>query len=100
MSSDLIKSRLLDAALNDTGLMPKTLFGFAQFVVQMRDALAAPILQFHPFQVVPDPLGWVQLWRVARQLLQVNPVSGTVTQILLDYPATVDGSPIPNHQQL
>lgn len=44
MSSDLIKSRLLDAALNDTGLMPKTLFGFAQFVVQMRDALAAPIL--------------------------------------------------------
>src|ERR671917_703777 len=100
MSSNLIKSRLLDAALNDTGLVPKALFGFAQFVVQVRDALATPVLQFHPLQIVPNPLGWVQLWRIAGKLLQVNPVSSVSSQVLLYQPAAVDGSSIPQHQQL
>src|SRR5918999_6212556 len=100
MSSDLIKSRLLDAALNDPGLVPKALFGFAQFVVQVRDALATPVLQVHPFQIVPDPLGWVQLWRIAGKLLQVNPAGCTLSQIFLHCLTTVDRSPIPDDQQL
>jgi hypothetical protein len=56
MSNDLIKSWLFDAALNDTDLVPETLLGFAKFVVQMGDAVAAKVLQFHLLQVVPDSL--------------------------------------------
>jgi hypothetical protein len=82
---------LLDASQNNLGLVPEAVGGLAHLIVEMGHALAAKVLQFHSFQVVPDSLGGVQLWRVARQLLQVHPVGGTVTQILLDYPAPVDG---------
>jgi hypothetical protein len=30
---------------------------------------AAPILEFNPFQVVPDAFIWIQLGRIARKLL-------------------------------
>jgi hypothetical protein len=36
--------------------MPEAFFGLAQFIVEMGDALATPVLQFHPFQIVPEPL--------------------------------------------
>jgi hypothetical protein len=55
-----IEPRLLDAAQNDIGLVPEAIGGLAQFIVEMGDTLAAQVLQFHPFQVVPDPLSWVQ----------------------------------------
>jgi hypothetical protein len=77
MSSDLIKSRLFDAALNDTDLVPETLFGFAKFVVQMGDALTTPVLQFHPFQMASDPFTRVQLWRISRKLLQMIAISSS-----------------------
>ena len=80
--------------------MAEAVGGLAQFIVEMGDTVAAKVLQFHPFQVVPDPLAGVQLRRIARQLLQVNPASGTVTQVVLHHPAAVDGRPIPPHQQL
>jgi len=51
---------LFDAAQNDLGLVPEAVGGLAQSIVEMGDALAAQVLQFHPFQVVPDPLGGVQ----------------------------------------
>src|SRR5918992_2027382 len=66
----------------------------------MGDTLATKVLQLHPFQVIPDPFRRVQLWGIPRRLLQVNPVSSAVTQVLFHYPAAVDGSPIPEHQQL
>jgi hypothetical protein len=91
---------LLDASQNNLGLLPEAVCGLAQLVVEMGDTVATKVLQLYPFQVAPDPLGWVQLRRLARQLLQVNPLSSIVTQILPDYPAPVDGSPIPQHQQL
>src|SRR5918992_35099 len=100
MSNGLIKSRLFDAAVNDTDLVPETLFGFAKFVVQMGDALAAKILQFHPLQVVPDSLSWVQLRRIAGELLQMNPLGRPSAQVILHHSAAVDGGTIPQHQQL
>src|SRR5918992_2552781 len=96
----LIESRLFDAAQDDINLMPEPLLGFAQFIVKMGDTLAANVLQLHPFQVVPDPFRWVQLWGIPWKLLQMNPASPTIAQVLFHYPATVDGSPIPEHQQL
>src|SRR5688572_25085265 len=80
--------------------MPEPFPGLGKFVVEMGDTLAAKVLQLHPFQVTPDPLGWVQLRRIAGKLLQVNPAGRAVTQVLLDYSAPVDGSPVPQHQQL
>ena len=53
--------------------MPQAFLGLAQFVVQVGEALTTKVLQLHPFQVVPDPLGRVQFRRVAGELLQVNP---------------------------
>jgi hypothetical protein len=59
---------LLNAAYNDLGLVAEAVCGLAQFIVEMGDTLAAKVLQFHPFQVVPDPLGGVQLRRTAPSL--------------------------------
>jgi hypothetical protein len=80
--------------------MPEAFFGLTQLVIQVGDALATPVLQFHPFQIVPDSLSWVQLWGIAGELLQVNPPGRTSAQVLLHRLAAVDGSPIPGDQQL
>jgi hypothetical protein len=80
--------------------MPEAFFGLAQLVIQVGDALATPVLQFHPFQIVPDALSWVQLWGIAGELLQVNPLGCTSAQVLLHCLAAVDGSTIPDEQQL
>jgi hypothetical protein len=78
---------LFDAAQDDSGLVPEALFGLGQFVVQVRKALTTPVLQFYPFQVVPDPLSRVQLRRISWQLLQVNTAGRTTAQVLLHHPA-------------
>jgi hypothetical protein len=66
LRSHLIEAGLLDASQNNLGLVPEAVCSLAQFIVEMGDAWAAKVLQFYSFQVVPDPLGWVQLRRVAQ----------------------------------
>src|SRR5919106_4754084 len=100
MMRHLIQSRLSDAAQDDVGFVPEPLFGLAQLVVQVGNTLTTQVLQFHPFQVVPDSLSRIQLWCIPWELLQMNPVGRTLAQVLFHHPATVDGSPIPEHQQL
>src|SRR5918992_3881616 len=80
--------------------MPEAFFGLAQFIVQVGDALATLVLQFHPLQIVPDPLSRVQLWSIAGELLQVNPGGRASAQVVLHCFAPVDGSTIPDDQQL
>jgi hypothetical protein len=80
--------------------MPEAFFGLAEFIVQLGDALATKVLQFHPLQIVPDALRWVQLRRIAWELLQLNPAGRTSTQLVLHCFAPLDGSTIPDDQQL
>jgi hypothetical protein len=80
--------------------MPEAFFGLTQLVIQVGDALATLVLQLHPFQIVPDSLRWVQLWGIAGELLQMNPLGRPSAQVLLHCLAAVDGSPIPGNQQL
>jgi hypothetical protein len=49
---DLIETRLFDAAQDDIGRVPEAFFGLAQFIVQVGDALATPVLQFHPLRIL------------------------------------------------
>jgi hypothetical protein len=100
MSRYLIEPGLLDAAQDDISLMPEPFLGLGKFVAEMGDTWAAKVLQFHPFQVVPDSLGRVQLRRIAGKLLQVNPVGRASAQVVLHCFAPVDGSAIPDDQQL
>jgi hypothetical protein len=58
--------------IGDIGLVPEALFGLAEFIIEVGDAVTTKILQFHPLQVVPDSLSRVQLRRIAWKLLQVN----------------------------
>jgi hypothetical protein len=100
MRSHLIKPRLLDAAQDDISLMAEPVLGLAQFIVEMGDALAAKVLQLHPFQVVPDAFRRVQLWCIPWELLQMNPLGRALAQVVLYCLTPVDGSTIPNDQQL
>jgi hypothetical protein len=45
--------------------VPEAFFGLAEFIVQVGDVLATLVLQFHPLQIVPDLLSWVQPWGIA-----------------------------------
>jgi hypothetical protein len=80
--------------------MLEPLFGLAQFIVEMGDALAAKVLQLHPFQVVPDPFSRVQLWSMPWKLFQVSPPGPTSAQVALHRLTAMNGSAIPDDQQL
>jgi hypothetical protein len=56
LSRQLIEAGLFDAAEDDIGRVLEAFFSFAEFIVQVGDALAIQVLQFHPFQIVPDSL--------------------------------------------
>jgi hypothetical protein len=51
------------------GLVPQALFGLAKFLAQLPEILTTNVPQFHPFQVVPDTVVWIQLSDIAGELL-------------------------------
>jgi len=58
------------------------------------------VLQFNPFEILPDAFVRIQLWRVAGQPLQIDTLCSTSCQKLLDRLTTMDRCSVPNDQQL
>ncbi len=74
--------------------------GEAELPAQFVQVLAAAVLQLDPLQQVPDALVGIQLGRVARQALQVQPLRRARGEELLDRLAVVDGRAVSDHEQL
>ena len=55
-------------------LVPQTLLGLAQFDPQLREGLAADILELHILQMLPDSFIRVEVRSVTRKLLELQPV--------------------------
>src|SRR5947209_1534894 len=71
-----------------------------QLLTYLRELLAAAVFQFTALEQVPDPLLRVQLRSVGGKPLQMHSLGGTCCEKLLDDLGPVDGSPVPNHEQL
>ena len=61
--------------------------------------MAAEIFEFHPFQIVPDAFGGIQLRGLSEQLLQMDTLCRSLGQELLDHFAATDPGPVPKDQQ-
>src|SRR4051812_38208094 len=75
---------LRDAAAEDLALVAEPLDGQAQFEPQLVQIGAAEIAQFGVLEIVPDALVGIQVWSVARQLLQLEACRSAPRQEVLD----------------
>src|SRR5215218_8065790 len=95
-----LESWLPDATENDISFVSQALFGLAQLYPQLREALAAEVLQLNTLEVLPDPLVRVEIRSVAGQLFELHPRSCPARQKVLDCPSPMYRRAVPNHQQL
>src|SRR5687768_8163213 len=66
----------------------------------MREVLAADIAHLDALEVVPDALVRVQIWSVAGELLQADAAGTAPGEEVLDRLAAMDGSTVPDDQEL
>lgn len=91
---------MLEATADDRTLATEPSDGQPQLVAKLRDRWAAQVSGVDPLEVVSDTLIRVEIRGVARWLLQPETLSSTRGQEILDDLGAVDGSPVPDHQQL
>ena len=91
---------LPDAALDDGPPVTKTSGGEAEVVSQVGEAQAADVAQLDVLEVAPDALVRVQIGGVAGELFQADALSSAAREEVLDRLAAMDGSTIPEHQEL
>ncbi len=80
--------------------MSQALLGLAQLDPQLREALAAEVLQLHTLQVLPDSFVGIEIRSVARQLLQLQPRRRLTRQKVLDRPPAMNRRAVPDDEQL
>ena len=68
--------------------------------MQMRQISTNHVLQFDTFQIAPDPFVRVQLWCVSGESLQMNTGRRPASKEILDLSPAMNGSSVPNDQQL
>jgi len=86
--------------LENRATMPQTFFGAPQFIGDLRHIPTTPVLEFAALEQIPDPLLRIEIRGVARQALQVEAFGCASLEKILDDSRTVDGRPVPDHQQL
>jgi hypothetical protein len=74
--------------------------GQPQFPAQLIEVQTAAVLQFRALQQIPDPFRRIEVRRVRRQPLQVQPRRRTLCQEVLHRLAVMDTGAVPHHQQL
>ena|SRR5215469_2478020 len=79
--------------------MPEPRTGKHQGVLKLSEVLATHILEFTPFEQIPDAFLWIELGCISRQAFQVNTSGGTGRQKVFDRLAVMDGGTIPDEQQ-
>lgn len=80
--------------------VPEPFLGTHQFCAELLEIGSTKILEFTPLEQVPHPFLWVQLGSIARQSLQMDAFGTPLRQKILDRLTAVDGSPIPDNQQV
>ena len=80
--------------------MAKALLGTNEFSAQMGQILTTQILEFAAFEQVPHLLLGIDLGRVARQALQMDPFAHRAGEKLFDHVCAMDRRAIPNDQDL
>ena len=89
-----------DASADDVFLVTETSRCRSQVVVEFLQIGAADVAQLHTFEIGPDALIGVEVWRIARQLLQSPPLGAAVCQKVFDRPTAMNRRSVPNHQDL
>lgn len=80
--------------------MSQAFFGVQHFSSELRPVQTTNILELDAFEQIPDALLWIQLWGIGRQLFQMDPSCPAVAEIVFDRLAAMNGSSVPDHQQL
>src|SRR5215471_17900822 len=79
--------------------MPEPCTGKPQGILKLRKILAAHVLEFAPFEQIPDAFLRIELGCIGRQTFQVKASRCSRSQKVFDRLAVVDGGPIPDEQQ-
>jgi len=79
--------------------MPEPCTRQQQGILKLSESLATHMLEFTPFEQIPDAFLRIELGRIGRQTFQVNACSRPSRQKVFDGLAVVDGGTIPDDQQ-
>src|SRR4051794_4076658 len=90
---------MTDQTADDVPLVAKSSGSQAQVLLQVIQVGAAHVPQLHVVEVRPDAFVWVEVRRVARQLLKAESLGRTLGQKGLDRSAAMNRT-VPDHQQL
>jgi hypothetical protein len=74
--------------------------GEAEMASEMREVLAADVAQFDALEVVPDALVRIEVGGVAGELFQADAAGTALGEEVLDRLAAMDGSAVPDDQEL
>lgn len=81
-------------------LVAKPFLGLAEFGMELGQMLTGEVLEFHSFEVVPDAFVGIHLRSIGGQSLQLEPRGCAGSQKVLDHVAAMDGSSVPEYQEL
>src|SRR5690348_11156449 len=91
---------LSNPRLNDGAFVTQAFLGPTQGESQLGHVMAAASAELNALAGVPDALVGVELRRIPRQLLQMQPLGGAPPQEVLDRLATRNGRALPDHEYL
>ena len=74
--------------------------GADEFRLQMRQIATTDIAQFHPLEIIPDALVGIEIRRIARQLLEMEPFGCARLEKRLDGLGAMNRRAIPDQQDL
>ena len=74
--------------------------GEPEVASEMGEVQTADVAQLDALEVVPDALVGVEVWGVARELLQADALGAALSQEVLDRLATMDRGTVPDDQEL
>lgn len=88
-------------ALDQSGFpMPQAFGGSPNFQRKLLHILNTKVFEFTSLEQVPDPLLRIQLRRITRQAFQVKAFGSPCTQKVFDHLRAMNGSAIPDDQQV
>src|SRR5918992_1737319 len=99
MHKDL-KFRAFKTAFDHARFSTDPLHRVPQFLAQMREAEAADIAQLDTFELRPQPLTGIQVRRIGREALGMEPLLGPIREELCNHVAAMNRRPIPDDHQV
>jgi hypothetical protein len=91
---------MADQTADDVSFVAEASGCEAQMLLEVVQIRTAHVTQFDVLEVRPNALVWVEIGRVARQLLQSQAFGRTLGQEVFDWLPTMNRRTVPDHQQL